>query len=303
MSNPNEMLVGMVELIGFATPVGVPVLSKLAEHTYVISSSDHRWDCNGDERGEGEGREICRGNGDLKSIIEIAGWDGMARIVYGKDGVCHQIANRILAPAGVKVIRAKYYNLSSMRYGHYGRDWKNWPKFRAYIEIQEPEPSFEPFSGGLHEEAATFEGFAGSQPVSWPDLEDLEEELVGNQYEPQRDYSTDGRVQAFRGAIDERLGEDFDRKKRQRLLDIQLESLGPQDAVVVELEQGQISKEEYFLKFTKLDQDCLAAMAEVLGEDDFVRLFDVKPDEAPPPADPKIFAQAHGLSKPPKLPD
>ncbi len=93
------------ELIGHA----VAMADLPFDHTYVASSADDRWDCKGRSRG---GRIICRGSGDLGLARCLACSDGQAGLTYGVTGVCHQIANRILYPASIRVDRAKGYNRS-----------------------------------------------------------------------------------------------------------------------------------------------------------------------------------------------
>src|SRR5262245_38770350 len=93
------------ELLGHAVAkAGLPF-----DHTYVTSSVGDRWGCKGRERG---GRIICRGSGDLTFARCLACPDGRAVTTYGVTGVCHQIANRILYPAGILVDRASGYNRS-----------------------------------------------------------------------------------------------------------------------------------------------------------------------------------------------
>jgi hypothetical protein len=98
------------ELIGHA----LAMANLPFDPTYVTSSAGDRWDCKGRSQG---GRVICRGSGDLGLARCLACPDGQAGISYGVTGVCHQIANRILYPAGDRVERAKGYNRSFRFYG------------------------------------------------------------------------------------------------------------------------------------------------------------------------------------------
>jgi hypothetical protein len=68
---------------------------------------------------------VCTAPGDAESADRIAGPHSHAHIVYAVTGVCHQTANRILAPAGVCVAKARWYAASHLLYGTYGRGhWK-----------------------------------------------------------------------------------------------------------------------------------------------------------------------------------
>lgn len=70
------------------------------DHTYVISSDGHVWGCGGRSAG---GTIICAGVGNTAKADCLAQPDSQAGIIYGSTGVCHQIANRILSPAGQTV--------------------------------------------------------------------------------------------------------------------------------------------------------------------------------------------------------
>lgn len=103
---------------GFAIPVdGLTFL----DHTYVhIEKEDQsliKYGCWG--RAD-DGRQICEGTGDVADAEMIATPSGLAGIVYGVTGVCHQTANRILYPAQVTVMQAGGYAISSAIYGTYG---------------------------------------------------------------------------------------------------------------------------------------------------------------------------------------
>ncbi|MGI9488219.1 MAG: hypothetical protein ACR2RF_20530 [Geminicoccaceae bacterium] len=113
----------------------------------------------------------------------------------------------------------------------------------------------------------------------------------------------DGRLIAFQEAIDQRLGQNFDKAKRDELLMIQIESFSPQDRLVEAFEQGNISPEAYFKKFAEQNLATLRAFNEVLGERDFVKLFDMALKDAPLAMDPDAFARAHSLDTPPELPE
>lgn len=102
----------MAELYGWAS-----FMMPLVDHAYVTSSEGHKWGCFGGTEG---GRQICSGPGDAVAAHCISHPDAEAGINYGVTGVCHQAANRILWPAGVLVSAAGGYAVSSMIYGAYG---------------------------------------------------------------------------------------------------------------------------------------------------------------------------------------
>lgn len=97
---------------------------KLADHTYVECGTGVKgWRCWGGKKG---GSAFNYGNGSTKRAEKIAEKDERAGITrYLIDGVCHQAANRILAPAGILVSAARGYGLSRSIFGTYGRSTFN----------------------------------------------------------------------------------------------------------------------------------------------------------------------------------
>jgi hypothetical protein len=91
-----------------------------ADHTYVECGTGLRaWSCWGGKAG---GTPLTSGAGSTNRANSIAEPNEKARITcYLVNGVCHQSANRILLPAGVDVIGAHGYNVSSALFGVYGR--------------------------------------------------------------------------------------------------------------------------------------------------------------------------------------
>ena len=73
--------------------------------------------------------------------------------------------------------------------------------------------------------------------------------------------------------------------------------------LIASFEKNRITADEYFVELTRLSKDCFSKYEAILGNDDFLKLFDCLPGEVPPPGDPELFAHAHGLSTPPKIPD
>ena len=90
-------------------------------------------------------RAICRDNDDQahKAILR-----------YGVDGICHQVANRVLASAGrsaTTVNLARRYWISSFAYGTYGRNIDEWESCKAKcgirtltVDFRSPAEKFEP---------------------------------------------------------------------------------------------------------------------------------------------------------------
>ena len=101
-------------LTGFSlSMVGLP-----ADHTYVISSAGHVWPCAGRSAG---GNAIVAGVGNVDQADCLALSNHTAGIRYGIDGVCHQMANRILFPSRGMVTQARGFRVSAFSYGVYGK--------------------------------------------------------------------------------------------------------------------------------------------------------------------------------------
>lgn len=107
------MPIGM--LTGYSLKMGL----LPADHTYVVSSHGHVWRCWGRSAG---GIEICAGTGNTAQADCLSQPNSEAGIAYGRTGVCHQTANRILYPCGEMVSGAAGYRGSVFAWGTYGRD-------------------------------------------------------------------------------------------------------------------------------------------------------------------------------------
>ncbi len=118
----------------YALPAGIllPNGQPAGDHTYVMTPSK-TWRCLGSQSG---GRKLECGNGTIAAATcmgnpEESNWElpenpftkkfpYSAGIVYGVNGVCHQIANRVLYHTGATVKGAGSYDITSTLYGVYG---------------------------------------------------------------------------------------------------------------------------------------------------------------------------------------
>ena len=104
---------------GTLTGWALSTLAGAAEHTYVVSSEGHVWPCWGRSAG---GHSVCSGVGDVAQADCLSQVNSEAGIVYGRTGVCHQTANRILLPAAMVVSSAHGARASILAFGVYGRE-------------------------------------------------------------------------------------------------------------------------------------------------------------------------------------
>ena len=121
--------------MGYGTLTGFAIKTLgAADHTYVTSSEGHIWPCWGRSKG---GQKICEGTGNIDQAECLSRVNSRAGIKYGRTGVCHQTANRILLTAKVDVARAAAAGKSFILYGKYGLDLR---RFRQYDPSARPWP-------------------------------------------------------------------------------------------------------------------------------------------------------------------
>lgn len=129
--------------LGTLTGYSLPMVGQMTDHTYVTSSNGHVWPCNGRFAG---GQAICAGVGNVDQADCLALPNQSAGIRYGLDGLCHQMANRILFPAGQTVTRARGFRFSSTVFGAYGKSGlvhysppsNPWPELMACANHSHP---------------------------------------------------------------------------------------------------------------------------------------------------------------------
>jgi hypothetical protein len=92
--------------------------TAVADHTYV-EIDGQAFGCWGRSAG---GTFLVTGTGDAALGICLATPSGRAGVIYGRSGVCHQAANRILWPARVNVATAAGARASMLLWGTFGRD-------------------------------------------------------------------------------------------------------------------------------------------------------------------------------------
>ena len=115
--------VSSATLEAWAVPLAAP---SRFDHTYVVSSCGLRWGC----RGRSTGGFILRNRIGNSAIANcLAGQNGEAGIRYLRTGVCHQISNRILHPAGITVVGCGGYAVSVALWGETGLP--PWPELQA----------------------------------------------------------------------------------------------------------------------------------------------------------------------------
>ena len=214
-----------------------PGIEEHADHTYGIGFSDadkrsYLWACGGDHDGKDA---HCIGKGEafepecdcLSQRLADPVTKGLAGIVYGVDGVCHQAANRILCTAGLEVNGAKGYKkagdektwkyLTYVLYGRLGtkRDAgrKKWEAIKSgclckhYPYCSENTGEYLEFSNALGLSDAQANAIEASASAAREDFAETYAALSAGTISP-REYADtlNGRIDAFVAQLQEPLG-------------------------------------------------------------------------------------------------
>lgn len=209
---------------------------------------------------------ICSGAGNVWLASCLAGAHSTAGIILSAIGWCHQMANRILRPAGIDVRAARGYGFTYHCWGKFGLDASSedtWPELGHCLELEA--------TAGLQEEGAPFLSGAtprGGSPSSAPERLDR--------------------------MIDEHLGVDYDPAKRAQLGQLAAVFEPEQRNLVSAFQAKLLTPDQYLERFTRLVNDQFASYDRILGREDFVRLFGGPPEQALDCLDPEMFRRIHG---------
>jgi hypothetical protein len=226
-------------------------------HTYVTSSCGLAWGCFG--RCE-NGTPLCSGQGS-STISDCIAQDG-AGIFYGITGVCHQAANRISFPAGLKAIGAGGYPQSVFTFGEYGRSLprtstNSW----NYIRRRCSEAS---------KSAVTFD--ENIAPEATKKLSDGRyDERVPMISISQEDEAL--RLEELSQLVQRGLGRRLEASKFQELNAIQLQLREGQAELAKRLMLDEISREQYLSALDEALSLANKQSIDLLGADDFVKIF------------------------------
>jgi hypothetical protein len=226
----------------------IPLVGASAfDHTYVVSSCGLRWGC----RGRSASGVLLRSRVGNSAIADcLAGPNGDAGIKYGRTGVCHQIANRILHSAGITVAGCGGYAVSVAFWGVHGLP--PWPELQACYS-----------SGTVPSTSSVAGGGAGqkwnlpiSSGVSYASQSDMERALT-----------------EFLKLAEESLGLQLDENTRRSLRGIQKDYVRRQRQLVQALDVGAMPPEEYLDQLNALLKAMMERMRMALGEERFIIVF------------------------------
>jgi hypothetical protein len=237
-------------LAGWAVPL--QQLSAL-DHTYVTSSCGLRWSCWGRSAG-GTPLDIGVGSSIVADCLSQP--NSKSGIIYGRTGLCHQAANRILHPGLVTVARCRGYGLSSATFGAYGLG--PWPeRLRCYlpgIPAAGATPAT-PTSGGS--DMAGKDSY--DRAISKIHADSHDEETI--------------RLQELRALVGLKLGQPLDETAFRALAAAQAEFRGRQHALHAALATGAMEPEDYLAKLDGELALWMKSSAAILGTERFNAIF------------------------------
>jgi hypothetical protein len=239
-------------------------------HTYVTSSCGASWGCWGGYQG---GLNIRHGTGS-SILADCIGQPnvgpgflsrGIAGIVYGVNGVCHQMANRILSvanielPLGFAQIRASRF---TYRGGAFGRNLPGQP-----IDDQWPGRQIACKRPPLPSSSGSVGPSGSSGNLSSSRWSGLMSSITG------ANDDSDPRSELFALIEAASLGHTIAHQKLEALLEVQENLRANQEQLAQWLIAERISKLDYVAKLDAAMQETARAGEEILGFEDFHRVF------------------------------
>jgi hypothetical protein len=241
--------------------VGAAILSGSAmpalnwrggDHTYAKSNCGLRWGCFGRDTG---GTEIVRGMGSSTIADCLSQPQSHAGIFYGITGVCHQAANRILDPAGIKVIGCGGYATSVLAYGEYGIGrWLG--RLQCYVNPQ----------------ILTAGGQICRRIRNLSSSLDINHSVVSN-YVFAQGAQRGGEVLDFSAIAEATLGHPLEERARAQLQVIQAELRGAQFELIRRLQCGEITPDQYLGNFNNVLRSAMEKCRDLLGDKLFRDIF------------------------------
>jgi hypothetical protein len=260
-------------LTGWAVPAQ-PISS--VDHTYVTSDCGYRWGCHGRDYG---GQQLCAGNGNSMIADCLSQPNSHAGIIYAVTGVCHQMANRILHPAGmITVAGCNGWQASVYAWQTYGLG--PWPQLIACnggaTVLNRVSPS--QGRGGVAFERPS--NASVSVSVYHQDIADAYAATTDEEFL---------RMSELSALVRATLGRSLDKATFNSLAAIQAEFRLSQAELVEKLETHEIASEEYLARLNEALRKAMGASKRLLGPERFRALFGEAGDHPEHLARPDIF--------------
>jgi hypothetical protein len=276
------------------------LFANLADHTYVKCGTGKKaWSCWGGKEG---GEELRRGNGSTNRANTIAAPDEKAGIkCYLVNGVCHQAANRILMPAGITVRGARGYSISEALFGTYGRVgiWPCSSPFNQYPNVTGDLPEcIDPLS----EKGAmpSLRVLSAPDKLDWQYINGVLK-IYGEALPMLKSKSvapgeaTELHLKLFMYMAEFNLGPMLDKKLATRLKRVRQEIEKARLKIEQPLSVREVKGGNFVEQFNKITIDFQDKMANSMTAEQYITLFDLKPDERVILADPSIVDSTTGM--------
>lgn len=283
----------MGTLIAMAYPT--KLFANQADHTYVkCGTGGKAWGCWGGKSG---GKQLRQGTGSTKRADCIAQPDEKANIkCYLINGVCHQAANRILLPAGITVRGARGYSISEALFGTYGRVgfWPCQSPFNTCPRVTGDLPQC--IAAKKKAKAAPVRALSVSDKLEWHYIKGVLD--IYAKAAPMLKSKTVTTAQAtsinlelFMYMAEFNLGPLFNRELAKRLKTVRSTTEKTRMKIEKPFAAEEISASEFVDEFDRITLSFQDEMANALTPEEYMTLFDLKPDERVVLADRKIVAK------------
>jgi hypothetical protein len=237
------------------------------DHTYAVSSCGLRWPCPRVKGRSVGGARLSFAIGSSAIADCLSQPNSTAGIRYGRTGVCHQMANRILHPAGITVAGCGGYIMSVAAYGVHGRP--PWPELSAC------------YTGA----SVSAPGAASATPAGNPP------QRASVYYTPQSVMERN-QLTEFLSLVESALGHRIEEPARRSIQKIHKDFVRQQTGLVHVLDLGIVDHEEYLRKLNLLLNTMMERMRISLGEERFNIVFGEAGKHPETLVDPDTFSEA-----------
>jgi hypothetical protein len=290
----------MGTLIAMAYPT--KLFANQADHTYVkCGTGGKAWGCWGGKTG---GKELRRGTGSTKRANCIAKPNEKAGIkCYLINGVCHQAANRILLPAGITVRGARGYSISEALFGTYGRVGF-WPCKSPFDQCPGttgdlPECIEAPLSARAAK-AAPLRALSSGDKLDWHYINGVLQ--IYEEATPMIKSQTATAAQAsafhlklFMYMAEFHLGPMLDKTLAKRLKQVRNDTEKARLKIEKPFAANEAGAADFVATFDRITLDFQDEMANAMTAEQYLTLFDLKPDERVVLADQNIVKKVFKL--------
>lgn len=290
----------MGTLIAMAYPT--KLLANQADHTYVkCGTGGKAWGCWGGKTG---GTELRRGTGSTKRANCIAKPNEKAGIkCYLINGVCHQAANRILLPAGITVRGARGYSISEALFGTYGRVGI-WPCKSPFDKCASttgdlPECTEAALSARAAK-AAPLRALSSGDKLDWHyingvlQIYDEATPMIKSQATTAAQASA-FHLKLFMYMAEFHLGPMLDKTLAKRLKQVRNDTEKARLKIEKPFAANEAGAADFVAAFDRLTLDFQDEMANAMTAEQYLTLFDLKPDERVVLTDRNIVAKVFKL--------